>query len=75
MLNLSPDIICHGELFNPDQVFYANKSKLTNMSLKQRDSDTVEFLNNVYSSEDSRAIGFKHFFQYDQKVKNYFIKA
>ena len=73
-LNLSEDIICHGELFNPDEVVYAAKSKCARKELEEREVNELQFLNDVYQTREARAVGFKHFVSYSKEVSNYVLR-
>lgn len=74
MLDLSDEIISHGEVFNPYETIYSKKNKEElSLDIKLRDKDTIRFLNSVYESgfKDYRAVGIKHFLVYDHLISNY----
>lgn len=63
LLNSHPDILCHHEIFNPKEVFYALPLRNTSFHLAtvaERDQHPLEFLSRVWEqSRGNACVGFK----------------
>jgi len=63
LLGSHPDVLCHHELFNPDDVFYALELRDGSFDLggiSERDRDPLAFLERVWSTDLAHShVGFK----------------
>ena len=59
LLNSHPEVLCHGELFNPYAVIEADRRDETAERVLARDSDPAGFLETIWSTGGRTAVGFK----------------
>lgn len=71
-LNNHPDIVCHGEPFNPDSegMFEAPVTRAHMPSRKERDADPVAFLDRLMDFHTTGLVGFKLLLAHSPPVLN-----
>ena len=64
VLNRTPGICCHYELFHDDMIQYGDRTDVEASALQARDADPIAFLERLYSqgaADRHSVVGFKHF--------------
>jgi len=67
-INQFPDLICHGELFNPHFIGGPNKDNAFGISLKERETQPDMLISHIIANSKDAMAGFRFFNDHDPRI-------